>query len=399
MPPRKSVSKRVSQRWGRVTLVLLLTLVVAVAIAFGTGILPLQSDSSEPVGVPHATELKHVGAWGRLAPRGEVRSLAAPSSAEGARIARLNVVEGQRVTEGEVIAILDSHDKRAAAVDHARSLLALADAKLVQVRVPAKPSEIAAQEAQIARLKHELSQAETDLKREEALSKITVESTLEQARLKWNQAVQNKLQAEAQLESLTTPRPTDIVVAERQVDEARSALKQAEADQALAEIRSPGPATVLRIHTRAGERVGDHGVVSIGDLDQMYAIAEVYEADLARLKIGQTARVRIPTLKLELPGEIERLGYVVQRKDVFNIDPVADTDARVVEVWVRLSPDVPPAVRQLSNARVEVVIDVGGPLGERLPVSPTPAIEGLPPSPQSDTDRTTERTARSDEAQ
>ena len=53
------------------------------------------------------------------------------------------------------------------------------------------------------------------------------------------------------------------------------------------------------------------------------------------------------------------MGYVVQRKDVFNIDPVADTDARVVEVWVKLPTDVPQAVRQLSNARVEVIIDVG----------------------------------------
>ena len=397
MPPRNSISRRASQRWGRVALWLLAALVTVLAVGLGTGMLPLRSASSARVPAPRAAELTHVGAWGRLAPRGEVRSLAAPSSAEGARIAKLNVVEGQRVAEGEVIAILDSHDKRTAAVDHARSLLALAEAKLEQVRFPAKSSEIAAQEALIARLKHELSQAEVDLKREESLGKINVESMLEQARLKWNQAVQNKRQAEAQLESLKTPRPTDIVVAERQVDEARSALKQAEADQALAEIRSPSGATVLRIHNRAGEKIGDHGVVSIGDLDQMYAIAEVYEADLARLKIGQAARVRIPTLKLELSGEIERLGYVVQRKDVFNIDPVADTDARVVEVWVRLAPDAPQAVRQLSNARVEVIIDVGDSVSEGLPTSLKPSIKGLPPSPHSDAPRTTEQTARSGE--
>ena len=395
MPPRNSTSRPASQRWGRVALWLLVALVTVLAIGLGTGILPLRSDSSAHVPAPRAAELTHVGAWGRLAPRGEVRSLAAPSSAEGARIAKLNVVEGQRVTEGEVIAILDSHDKRAAAVDHARSLLALAEAKLEQVRFPAKPSDIVAQEALIARLKHELSQAEADLKREESLGKITAESTLEQARLRWNQAVQNKRQAEAQLESLKAPRPTDIVVAERQIDEACSALKQAEADQALAEIRSPGSATVLRIHTRAGEKVGDHGVVSIGDLDQMYAIAEVYEADLARLKVGQTARVRIPTLKLELPGEIERLGYVVQRKDVFNIDPVADTDARVIEVWVRLASDAPQAVRQLSNARVEVVIDVTDSFGAGLATPPRTSTEGLPPAPHSDTSRGVLRSATS----
>ena len=361
------MAQREAGRWGRAVIWLLLAIAAAVAVSVGTGVLPWRNDSSAQNTHAPATELTHVGAWGRLAPRGDVRSLAAPSSTDGVRIAKLNVVEGQRVTEGEIIAVLDSHERRVAAVVHAQSLLALAQAKLEQVRTPSKPSEIVAQEALIARHELELSQAEADFKREDALSQrqAGVQSMLEQAKLKWNQAVQNKRQSEAQLESLKMPRPTDVLVAERQVDEARAALKQTEADLAVTEIRSPSVATVLRVHTRAGERIGDKGVVSIGDIEQMYAIAEVYEADLARLAIGQPARVRIPTLKLELMGAIERLGYVVQRKDVFNIDPVADTDARVVEVWVKLPTDVPQAVRQLSNARVEVIIDVGAASDQR----------------------------------
>ena len=354
------MAKQTSERWGRSVTWLVLAVVAAAAIGIGTGVLPWRAEVVAPNSAASKLELTHVGAWGRLAPRGAVRALAAPSSADGVRIARLNVTEGQRVVEGEVIAVLDSHERRDAAVVHARSLLALAEAKLEQVRSPSKPSELEAQEALIARHGHELAQAEADLKREDALSQrqAGVQSMLEQTRLKWNQAVQTKRQAEAQLVSLKTPRPTDVLVAERQMDEARAALKQAEADLALTEIRSPSAATVLRVHTRAGEKVGDKGVVEIGDIDQMFAIAEVYEADLARLAVGQSARVRIPTLKIEVQGHVERLGYVVQRKDVFNIDPVADTDARVVEVWVKLAPDVPQAVRQLSNARVEVIIDV-----------------------------------------
>jgi HlyD family secretion protein len=211
----------------------------------------------------------------------------------------------------------------------------------------------------IARQKQELAQAENDLAREESLRQRQASSlaALEQARLKREQAVLEIRQSEAMLDSLKTPRKTDVIVAERQVDEARAALRQAQADLSLSEIRSPSAATVLRIHARTGERVGDRGVVEIGDIDQMYAVAEVYEGDLARVLVGQAARVRIPTLKLDVHGEVERLGFVVQRKDVFNTDPVADTDARVVEVWVRLA-DAPQSVTQLSNARVEVIIDV-----------------------------------------
>lgn len=350
-----------SCRNGRVVLGLLVLIAIAAGVGLGSGLIPFKSESSAQTAAPVAQELKHVGAWGRLAPRGEVRALAAPSTMDAVRVARLNVVEGQRVREGDVIAVLDAHDRRQAAVSHAETMLALAEARLEQTRESAKPSEIAAQEALIARQKQELAQAENDLNREESLRQrqASSQAALEQVRLKKEQAVLDIRQNEAKLESLKTPRKTDVFVAERQVDEARAALKQAQADLALAEIRSPSDATVLRVHARSGERVGDRGVVEIGDIDQMYAVAEIYEADLARIGVGQPARVRIPTLKLDVTGEVERLGFVVQRKDVFNTDPVADTDARVVEVWVRLI-DAPQAVTQLSNARVEVIIDIGG---------------------------------------
>lgn len=364
MSTRDAGQTRGSLRVGRVALLFVILFAVAVAIAAATGVLPVGFGGMPSLPAAPPVDLTHVGAWGRLAPRGDVRALAVPSLSDGSRIESLNVIEGQRIPAGFVVAVLDSHDRRVAAVTHAQTQLALAEARLDQVRHPAKPSEIDAQEALIAKLSFELIQAEADLKREETLAvkRLGVESMLEQARLKHKQASQNIRQAEAQLLSLKTPRTTDVTVAERQVDEARAALKQAEADLALTEIRSPCDATVLRIHARAGERVSEKGIVSIGDVDQMYAIAEIYEADLSRVTIGREARIRIPTLKIEVMGTVERIGFVVQRKDVFNIDPVADTDARVVEAWIKLSDKIPQTVRQLSNARVEVIIDVGPPI-------------------------------------
>jgi HlyD family secretion protein len=60
---------------------------------------------------------------------------------------------------------------------------------------------------------------------------------------------------------------------------------------------------------------------------------------------------------LELPGVVEEIGLRVGRKDVLSNDPVSDTDARVVEVRVRLGPDGCREVAGLSNARVEVSIE------------------------------------------
>ena len=49
---------------------------------------------------------------------------------------------------------------------------------------------------------------------------------------------------------------------------------------------------------------------------------------------------------------------IVSRKVIFSNDPVADIDARVVEVRIRLSAADGARVAGLSNARVEAVIDV-----------------------------------------
>jgi HlyD family secretion protein len=52
---------------------------------------------------------------------------------------------------------------------------------------------------------------------------------------------------------------------------------------------------------------------------------------------------------------VERIGLEVGKKDVLSTDPVADADARVVEVEIRLRDSEPAAA--LTNLRVEVVLE------------------------------------------
>jgi HlyD family secretion protein len=106
--------------------------------------------------------------------------------------------------------------------------------------------------------------------------------------------------------------------------------------------------------------VGDKGVLELGNTAQMHAVAEVYEQDVGRVKVGQTAKVRVPTLGAQMTGEVVRKDLIVSRKVIFSNDPVADIDARVVEVWIRLAPKDSAQVAGLSNARAEVVIAVEG---------------------------------------
>ena len=87
----------------------------------------------------------------------------------------------------------------------------------------------------------------------------------------------------------------------------------------------------------------------------MYVIAEVYETDVMRVRPGQRARIRSAALPEELEGTVERIGLQVGRLTSLGTDPVMRTDARVVEVEIRL--DVSDAAASLTNLEVEVLIE------------------------------------------
>jgi HlyD family secretion protein len=119
-------------------------------------------------------------------------------------------------------------------------------------------------------------------------------------------------------------------------------------------VRAPLRGQVIEIHARQGERVGPSGIAEIADTDRMYAIAEVYETDVGRVKPGQRATIRSRALEPSLEGTVERIGMKIGKLDVLDTDPAARTDARVVEVEVRLDDSARAAA--LSNLQVEVAI-------------------------------------------
>ena len=86
----------------------------------------------------------------------------------------------------------------------------------------------------------------------------------------------------------------------------------------------------------------------------MFAVAEVYETDIGRVKAGQHATVTSPALPKPISGSVEKVGLKIGRLDAVGADPVAKTDARVVEVEIRL--EDPAAVANLTNLQVEVEI-------------------------------------------
>ena len=109
---------------------------------------------------------------------------------------------------------------------------------------------------------------------------------------------------------------------------------------------------MLAINAREGERIDETGVLELGRVDQMYAIAEVYETDVRRLAVGQQARVESDALPAPIAGRVERIRPLVRKQDQIGTDPAARKDGRVVEVEVLLDDSVD--VSGLTNLQVDV---------------------------------------------
>jgi HlyD family secretion protein len=90
----------------------------------------------------------------------------------------------------------------------------------------------------------------------------------------------------------------------------------------------------------------------------MYAVAEVYQSDINKVRLGQRVRLQSESLGDQLVGTVDRLGMQVQRQNVINSDPTSNIDSRVVEVHVRLDEPSSQNAARFSNLQVRAVIEL-----------------------------------------
>ncbi|MEB3337460.1 MAG: ABC exporter membrane fusion protein [Leptolyngbyaceae bacterium] len=353
---------------------------------------PLGTSADKPAAV--APPIKQITALGRLEPMGEVIRIGAPLTLDGDRVAQLRVKEGDPVTAGQVIAILDAYQRLADTVQQAREQVRVAEARLAQVKAGAKSGELQAQRATIQRFQSERSgelatQAATirrlqsavqnarteyqrfqQLYREGAIAASQLDSkklTLDtaQAQLIEAQTTRNRnadsLQAQLQeakatLNQIAEVRPVDIQTAQAEVSSAIAALNLAETELAQATIRAPEAGRILKIHTRVGEKLSEDGIADLGQTDQMMVVAEVYQSDIGKVQMGQSAQITGQAFTGFLRGTVSQVGWQVSRQNVFSNQPGENLDRRVVEVKIRLSPEDSQRVAGLTNLQVQVAI-------------------------------------------
>jgi len=278
-----------------------------------------------------------VSALGRLQPQDGILHIGIPSTpaaVSGSLLSALYVKEGDDVEAGTLLGVTGS-----AAVLEAR--LSQAEAELELSRQSAAAAQSRAEEACVL-----ADVAAREAQRREQLLAKKLASQEE------TEAAQGL--AEATAASCTAGQAAaKVSVVEITVASAHLAVTQTELDRTS--IKSPFKGRVLKIMAYPGEFVGIEGLLELGRVDNMYAVAEVYETDIRRVKIGQTATIKSSALERDLTGKVELIRHKVRKHDVVGTDPAADKDARIIEVEILL--DDPEPAKSLTNLQVHIIID------------------------------------------
>jgi HlyD family secretion protein len=341
----------------------------------------------------HTNEPKEsnlIAALGRVEPQGEVVIVGGPL---GERIGNLVVKESQQVTKGNIIAYLESYQERlaekqvsASQLREARQRLKTetnlgyaaikeAQSRLEQVKLP-QFLGIEAQQASVKRLELELENAKTTLERFQKLKDegAISQQTLDEKLLAFSSKKEELNNAKATLAKLTQERATNLLNANTQIQSAQASLQRSRS-QVLVEsslqnlnlakarlertiIRAPRSGQILKIFAHTGETITQQGILQLGNTQQMYIVAEVYETDVTKLRVGQKATITSNAFQGELQGTVDLIGLQIGKKDILATDPAAEVDSRVVEVKIRLNSKDSQRVAGLTNLQVNVKIHI-----------------------------------------
>ena len=280
---------------------------------------------------------RRIAALGRVEPLDRVVKLSVPASLSNDAVRELRVKEGQQVSKGQVLAVMDSAQSLDRSVREAQAAVQVAERK------------VTAQASVISRYRAELTQATVELRRYSQLyaqgassaevrdRRITIEST-----------------SRANLEQALSDEAT--LRAER--DESLATLARDQAELAKATIRAPFGGTVFKINAYPGDKVGDEGILELGDSSRMGVIAEVYQTDRGGITLGQRAVISadgFPNKQME--GKVVEIARQVSRQSVFSGQAGENLDRRVFEVKIGLGPEAAAMASAINYLQVNVLFE------------------------------------------
>ena len=349
-----------------VVITVIATLVVVFVIG---GLISRKSRGSKDVKVVRLEEaqrgdlVEFVGAPGEIEPKKNVEISAKVS----ARIVELAYKEGDAVTSGEPEAeppVPASVLVRLDAKDLESQLVSAQAARAAQAaRVEVENAPIASQQASLKGLAASLAEAERDLQRKKKLlhSQDISQAVFDQVKCKVDEVKANYDAAKHTLESAKL----NLVVLQHNLEAADARIAQAREALSYTTITSPIDGVVTRINAEVGELVmtgtmNNPGTVilEVADLSQILVVAQIDEADIGQLKVGQQAKVSVQALpENEFRGVVDSIALThrmsEKRTKYYRTEILLADDPNLRKLYSGLTADV-----EIQTRRHEDVIKV-----------------------------------------
>ena len=255
----------------------------------------------------YIAKIEGVAALGQLTPLGEVRKLAAPTSAKGGtpRLSKLLVREGDSIIKDQILAVFDNR--------------------------PKLESDLAYEKANLNILMNEIRIQKREINRYQTLLDKGAVAIIVLDEMKDN-----------------------LVILEARMLKLESSIKAINFDLEQTHLKSPIDGIVLQILAREGERPNSSGVLNVGANQSMEALIEVYESDIDRVVMGQIVDLISENggFRGSLRGQVNMISPQVRQRRVLSTDPTGDADSRVVEVRVKLDNASVEKVSHLTGMKV-----------------------------------------------
>jgi len=263
------------------------------------------------------------------------------------RIATLQTDEGHRVEGGAVVAELDPTDYQLA-VARARAQADSARKVLAVLRAGSRPQEVRVAAAAVAQAEADKVFADQEVVRANDLVEkhFFAHEDLDRARSAADVAAAKLDQARQNLSLVREgPRKEDIERAQADLTAAEAAQRSAEQQLSYVRLASPAAGVVSVRLAEAGQVVAaGQPVFRLAQLDRPWVRAYLPEPDLARVKLGQEAQVRVDGL----PGKTftGRLAFISPQAEF--TPKTVETRALRVDLVYRVTVDVDDAGAQLK---------------------------------------------------
>jgi HlyD family secretion protein len=265
-----------------------------------------------------------VTASGRIRPHRRVDIQAEVSG----RIVDLRIVEGELVSEGDTLLIIDPSTFEAA-VQRARAALASAQASATQAR--ANRDQARRQFDRTLRIHEQSPELISDSEFETAETNFEVQEALYQA-------------------------------AEHMVEQARANLREARDRLAKTVLIAPMTGLVTRLNVEQGETaivgtMNNPGTVllTVADLSEMEAVVEVDETDIPQIELGDSASIEIDAFPDDVfTGRVTEIAHSSIQGGTLGLSGSTSDQSVDFEVVIQLS-DPPASLRTDLSATADIV--------------------------------------------